>query len=233
MGKEFVSIQERSRLKALTAMDRVDDEIDNFIDSKCKTKFDMYKYLVKLGWSSRVVKFLQGQMADQIAELKNEEDDEQLEEGYGHFTPKQKQRFIDFCEQIEADIVRYCDNYKPVRKVRVKTPAQLVKNLPYLKEYEGYKSINPEEIVRSRQLYTYNTSTRKVSMFDGRLSVNGSRIIGVDFSQEKTLTELDSLDRLVEGGNIVAGRFMEELRTKLKEANSRITKNTLLVKVIQ
>ena len=78
MGKEFVSIQERSRLKALTAMDRVDDEIDNFIDSKCKTKFDMYKYLVKLGWSSRVVKFLQGQMADQIAELKNEEDDEQL-----------------------------------------------------------------------------------------------------------------------------------------------------------
>ena len=233
MEKEFVSIQERSRLKALTAMDQVEDEIDKFIDSKCKTKFDMYKYLVKLGWSSRVVKFLEGQMADQIAELKNEEGDEQLEEGYSHLTSKQKQNFIDFCEQIETDIVRYCDNYKPVRKVRVKTPAQLVKNLPYLKEYEGYKSINPEEIVRSRQLYTYNTSTRKVSMFDGRLSVNGSRIIGVDFSQEKTLTELSSLDRLVEGGNIVAGRFMEELRTKLKEANSRITKNTLLVKVIQ
>ncbi len=233
MEKEFVSIQERSRLKALTAMDQVEDEIDKFIDSKCKTKFDMYKYLVKLGWSSRVVRFLEGQMADQIAELKNEEGDEQLEEGYSHLTSKQKQRFIDFCEQIEIDVVRYCDNYKPVRKVRVKTPAQLVKNLPYLKEYEGYKSINPEEIVRSRQLYTYNTSTRKVSMFDGRLSVNGSRIIGVDFSQEKTLTELSSLDRLVEGGNIVAGRFMEELRTKLKEANSRITKNTLLVKVIQ
>ena len=76
MKKEFVSIQERSILKALTAMDHVDDEIDKFIDNKCKTNFDMYKYLVKLGWSSRVVKFLQGQMADQIAELKNEEDDD-------------------------------------------------------------------------------------------------------------------------------------------------------------
>ena len=130
MGK-FVTIQERSRLKALTAMDHVDDEIDKFIDNKCRTKFDMYKHLVKLGWSSRVVKFLQGEMAEQIFELKNEEGDEQFEQGYSHFTPKEKQRFIDFCEQIETDIKRYCDNYKPVRKTRVKTPAQLVKNLPY------------------------------------------------------------------------------------------------------
>jgi hypothetical protein len=232
MGK-FVTIQERSRLKALTAMDHVDDEIDKFIDNKCKTNFDMYKYLVKLGWSSRVVKFIQGEMAEQIFELKNEEDDEQLEEGYGHFTPKQKQRFIDFCEQIEADIVRYCNNYKPVRKVRVKTPAQLVKNLPYLKEYEGYKSINPEEIVRSRQLYTYNTSTRKLSMFEGHLSVKGSKITGFHESQEKLLTDLTFLDRLVRGGDIIASRFMDQLRTKAKEANSRITKNTLLVKVVK
>ena len=87
--------------------------------------------------------------------------------------------------------------------------------------------------MRARQLYTYNTSTKKVSMFDGRLSVNGSRITGIDISQEKTLTDLTSLDRLVVGGNIVASRFMSELRTKLKDANSRITKNTLLVKVIQ
>ena len=233
MGKEFVSIQERSRLKALTAMDRVDDEIDNFIDSKCKTKFDMYKYLVKLGWSSRVVKFLQGQMADQIAELKNEEDDDQLEEGYGHFTPKQKQRFIDFCEQIEADIVRYCDNYKPVRKVRVKTPAQLVKKLPYLEKYEGFKSIDPEDIPRSRMLYTYNTSTRKLSSFEGRLSVKGSKITGIDESQERLLTDLALLGKLYRGGDIIAGRFMETLRTKPKEANNRITKNTLLIKVVK
>ena len=228
----FVSIQERSRNKALKAYAEVDHAVDNFIDSGGKTNFDMFKFLITLGYSSRVVKYLKGQQEPQIGELKNEENCPQLEQGYSHFTKTQKKNFIKFLEKIESDIDRYCDEYKPVRKVKIKTPYMLVKKLPYLKEYEEYKSINPEDIIRARILYTYNTSTRKLSMFEGRLSVRGSKIIGISESIEKLLTDLSFLDKLVEGGNIIASRYMDELKTKAKEANSRITKNTLLVKVI-
>ena len=49
-----------------------------------------------------------------------------------------------------------------------------------------------------------------------------------------TLTDLTLLDRLVSGGNIIAKGFMDEIpRSKEKEGNNRITKNTLLIKVIK
>ena len=98
----------------------------------------------------------------------------------------------------------------------------------------NFQSINPEEIIRARLLYTYNVSSKKLTRFEGHLSVKGSRIIGFDSCQEKTLTDLDLLDRLYKGGNIIASRFMDEIpRSKLKDGNDLITKNTLLVKVIR
>ena len=84
-------------------------------------------------------------------------------------------------------------------------------------------------------LFTYNTATKKLTKFEGQgLSVRGSRITGYDICQEKTLTDLSLLDRLVSGGNIIAQKFMDEIpRSKLKEGNDRITKNILLVKVVK
>ena len=84
-------------------------------------------------------------------------------------------------------------------------------------------------------MFTYNVSSQKLTQFDGQgLSVKGSRITGYDSCQEKTLTDLSLLDRLVSGGNIIAQKFMDEIpRSKLKEGNDRITKNILLVKVVK
>ena len=117
-----------------------------------------------------------------------------------------------------------------------KHAAQLVKKLPYLAQHEKYKSINPEDIIRATMLFTYNLSTKKLTMFKsyGGLRVNGSKIIDADECIEKTLTDLNLLDRLVSGGNIIAKGFMDEIpRSKEKEGNNRITKNTLLIKVIK
>ena len=131
-------------------------------------------------------------------------------------------------------IEKYCDEYKPVRKPRIKTPAQVVKKITYLDEWKKYKSIDPVEIPRARMLFTYNTSSKKLTKFEGHLSARGSRITGYDECVEKTLTDLKLLDRLVEGGNIIASKFMDEIpRSKLKEGNDLPTKNTLLIKVIK
>jgi hypothetical protein len=169
-----------------------------------------------------------------VFELKNEEKCEQLSEAYNFLTAKQKERIIKTIQGFEDDIDKYIEEYKPVRKVRIKTPAQLVKKLPFLDEWEQFKSVDPKEIIRARTLFTYNTSSKKLTQFDGHLSVKGSRIIGYESCSEKTLTDSKLLDRLYRGGNIIAQKFMEEIpRSKLKTGNDLITKNTLLIKVIK
>ena len=228
-----MSIQERCKNKALNALDPVELEIDKVMEGK-KNPFSMYKMLRALGYSSRVVNYMKGWTSDIQYELKNEEKCEQLEEGYSHLNKTQKKYAIKFLEGIEEDIEKYCEEYKPVRKPRIKTPAQIVKKLSFLPEWEHYKSIDPVEIPRARMLFTYNTSSKKLTKFEGHLSARGSRITGYDECSEKTLTDLKLLDRLVKGGNIIASNFMDEIpRSKLKDGNDLPTKNTLLIKVIK
>ena len=149
-------------------------------------------------------------------------------------TKASKARIIKKLDEIESDIERYVLEYKPVRKVRIKTPQQLVRKLPFLERYKSYTSVDPVEIPRAKMLFTYNTSSKKLTKFEGHLSVKGSRIIGYDICEEKTLTDEKLLDRLYKGGNIIAKNFLDEIpRSKLKDGNDLLTKNTLLIKVIR
>lgn len=236
MSTQTVSIQERMKNKAINALDEVEAQIDTLMDNQ-SIPFSMYKYLKQLGYSSKVVRYMSGFTNEMQYELKNEEGCEQLDEAYNFLTKAQKKKVLKKLEEIEKDINKYCDEYAPIRKPRKpKTPAQLVKKLPYLAQHEKYKSINPEDIIRATMLFTYNLSTKKLTMFKsyGGLRVNGSKIMDANECIEKTLTDLTLLDRLVSGGNIIAKGFMDEIpRSKEKEGNNRITKNTLLIKVIK
>jgi hypothetical protein len=233
--KPKISIQQRMELKAFDAYGEVEFAIDKWIDGD--TSFDMSKYLKQLNYSSRVVKFMKGQTHDIIEEVENKEGCEQLDEAYNHLTKTRKKQFIKFLHSIEKSIDTYLENHTPVRKpAKPKTPAQLVKKLPYLDRWEKYNSIDPEEIIRAKMLFTWNTSSKKMTCFEsyGGLKVRGSKIIDYDVCTEKTLTDTKLLDRIVTGGNIIAKGFMNEIpRSKEKQGNNRITKNTLLLKVIK
>ena len=231
--KTTSTIQERMENKAFLALGEVEHQIDRLLDKK-KSSFSMYKYLKRIDYSGRVVSYMKGFAKNTLYELHNEEKCDQLDEAYSFLTAKQKVRVIKTLETWESEVEQYCEEYKPVRRIRPKTPAQLVKKLPYLEEWKQFKSINPEEIIRARLLYTYNTSSKKLTRFEGHLQVKGSRINGFDSCKEKTLTDLDLLDRLYKGGNIIASRFLDEIpRSKEKDGNDLITKNTLLVKVVK
>ena len=229
-------IQERMKNKALDAFTEVEVQIDMFCD-KGKSDFSMYKYLRQLDYSGKVISYLRGELAQQIAEVKNEEGCEQLEEAYSFMNKTTKKRFVKWLESIEKDIDKYVDEYKPIKKPRKpKSPKQLVSKLPHLKQHGKYHSIDPEEIIRARMLFTYNIASKKFTKFEtyGGLSVKGSRIIDFDSCQEKTLTDMKLLDRIYKGGNIIAKNFIDEIpRSKLKDGNDLLTKNTLLIKVIK
>ena len=229
------TIQERMQNKAEFALIEVEAQIDDLMENK-STNFSMYKYLKQLDYSGRVVNYMKGFTQEIIFELENKEGCEQLDEAYNFLTAPQKKKVIKTLKGFESDIEKYVDEYKPIRKPRIKTPKQLVRKLPYLPKYKSFQSVDPEEIIRARTLFTYNTSSKKLTKFDtfGGLSVKGSRIIDYDSCQEKTLTDEKLLDRLYRGGNIIAKNFIDEIpRSKLKDGNDLLTKNTLLIKVIR
>jgi hypothetical protein len=224
------SIQERCREKALEAWGDVEEAIDNW-----PKKFDMYKWLNRLGYSPMVVKHMIGLNQHIIYEVKNEEDCEQLAEGYSFLTTKQKEKYLDFHIKIESDIERWLKDNKIVRKKRILTPAQKVKKLNYLQSGEGLTSIDPIEIIRAKKLFTYNVKSRKLRCYSSYgLSVKNTGITSVDKVEEKTLTDVKLLDRLIKGGNIIANGFMDELKTKSKTPeNNLVNKNCILVKVVK
>ena len=228
--KSKPSIQERCREKALDAWGDVEEAIDNY-----PKKFDMYKWLNQLGYSPMVVKYMSGLNENTIYEIKNEEGCEQLAEGYSFLTPKQKQKYLDFHLQIESDIQEWLKNNKIVRKKRIQTPAQKVKKLNYLQSGEGLTSIDPIEIIRAKKLFTYNVKSRKLRCYSSYgLNVKNTAITSCEKVEEKTLTDIKLLDRLIKGGNIIANGFMDELRTKSKTPeNNLVNKNCILVKVVK
>lgn len=228
------SIQERCRNKAYEAWGDVEHAIDNY-----PKKFDMYKWLNQLGYSPMVVKYMQGLLDNNIYEVRNEEGCEQLEEGYSHFTKAQKKKYLTWLEKMDSDIAEWLTKNKTVRKPRIQTAAQKVKKLRGMMlesdKETGLKSIDPLDIIRAKKLFTYNIKTRKLRCYSSYgLNVKGTKITSVDKVEEKTLTDLKLLDRLIKGGNIIANGFMAELKTKSKEPdNNLITKNTILLKVVK
>ena len=96
-------------------------------------------------------------------------------------------------------------------------------------------SIDPVEIIRAKKLFTYNVKSRKLRCYSSYgLNVKGTSITSCDKVEEKTLTDIKLLDRLIKGGNIIANGFMDELRTKSKTPeNNLVNKNCILVKVVK
>jgi len=230
---EKISIQERCANKAWDAFGEVEHQIDNYMTQPFGNDWKCLSYLNSLAYSPMVVKYMKGQVDDLIAEVENKEGCDQLSEGYSHFTVKEKSNFLKFLKHIDKDIDTYCLNNKTRRRKKIKTPAQQVKKLPFLSKDKELSSINPEEIIRARSLFTYNTKTRKIAQFDGHLSVKNTSINGIDVMREKTLTDRSLLGRIVKGGNIIASGFLDELKTMEKEPSKIITKNTILLKVIK
>jgi hypothetical protein len=231
-----ISIRDRMQNKALSAFGEIEYEIDAWLDSPYGSDFNMLKHLKRLDYSPKVIAFMKGQVDDIIFEVKNEEGCEQLEEAYDFLSKTNKKKFLKFLESIDKGIEEYIATTVVVRKPKIKTPKQLVRTLPFLKQHGKYHSIDPEEIIRAKTLFTYNVASKKFTKFEtyGGLSVKGSRITDYDVCEEKTLTDIKLLDRIVKGGNIIAKGFLDEIpRSKLKDGNDLLTKNTLLIKVIR
>jgi len=243
------TIQERLKETAYKMTEELEDAIEGFqtdpenFDPKTFKVLNLLKGKEVKAAHARLIKTLYSRDLAELEELASGQADEQLKEGYSHRTKKQIRNLIAFYQEIMSA----CDmlaqeakvNRKP-RKTKVVPKDKLVAKLKYMKSNEPLKlvSINPADIIGSKELWVFNTKTRKLGKYIAAefndLGVKGTTITGFDEfkSVQKTVRKPeDKLKEFKSAGKVQLRKFLEDINATDTKMNGRINEDTVLLKV--
>jgi len=243
------SIQERVKEVAMKMTEEIEDAIEGFqtdpenFDPKAFKMLNLLKGKEVKAAHARVIKGFYEKDLAELEELASGNADEQLKEGYGHRSKKQIRNLIAFYQEIMSA----CDmlaqeakvNRKP-RKTKVVPKDKIVAKLKYMKSNEPLKlvSINPTDIIGTKELWIFNTKTRKLGKYVAAefsdLGVKGTTITGFDEfkSVQKTIRKPEEkLKEFKAAGKVQLRKFLEDINATDTKMNGRINEDTILLKV--
>ena len=235
-----VSIQDRMDEKARELAGEIEGAIDDFILNK--SPFSAKNYLLSQSVSAPIAKRIGDifiKMYNELADAINEED-AQLVEGYSNFTKRELKAFHKFVGEIVDDchqMVQTAKADRAPRKRKPQSPTKLVSKMKFLREFAelGLKSIKPETIIGSTEVWYYNTKYRRVGVYKGEggnpLSVKGTTIIGFDVkeSQQMTLRKPEEFFKGLSLGKRALNGAQKKLTTKPSAPNGRINEECILL----
>lgn len=243
------SIQERLREVALNMTEDIEAAIESWQKDAEAFEPKAFKVLNLLkGKDAKAAhaRIIRDQYAGNLAELEelaSGSDDEQLREAYSHRSKKHIRKLIDFYAEVNSACTMLMQESKVNRKPRAKkiVPAdKIVAKLKYKKTDEPLKlvSINPTDIIGSKELWIYNTKTRKLGKYIAadfsELGVKGASITGYNetLSVQKTLRKPgDQLKEFKAAGKVALRKFLEDIRATDTKMNGRLNEETILLKV--
>jgi hypothetical protein len=243
------SIQDRLRETSYKMTEEIEDAIEGFqtdpeaFDPKAFKMLNLLKGKEVKAAHARIIKNLYTRDLEELLELASGKADEQLKEGYSHRTKRQILKLITFYQEIMSA----CDmlaqeakvNRKP-RKTKAVSKDKLTAKLKYMKSDEPLKlvSINPTDIIGAKELWIYNTKSRKLGRYVADeykdLGVKGTTITG--FSETlsicKTLRKPDEkLKEFKAAGKVQLRKFLDTINATDTRMNGRINDEIVLLKV--
>ena len=237
------------RETAYRMTEEIEDAIEGFqtdpetFDPKAFKMLNLLKGKEVKAAHARVIKTLYSRDLAELEELASGNADEQLREGYAHRTKKQIRNLITFYQEIMSA----CDmlgqeakaNRKPkARKAQPKD--KIVAKLKYMKSNEPLKlvSINPTDIIGAKELWIFNTKTRKLGKYVAAeyqdLGVKGTTITGFSemLSVQKTVRKPEEkLKEFKAAGKVQLRKFLDTINATDTMMNGRINEDTILLKV--
>ena len=243
------SIQDRLREVAMSMTEDIETAIENWnedpetFDPKAFKVLNLLKGKDAKAAHARIIRdFYAGNLAE-LEELASGQADEQLREAYSHRSKKHIRKLIDFYTEVNSACTMLMQESKINRKPRAKkvVPAdKIVAKLKYKKTDEPLKlvSINPADIIGSKELWIYNTKTRKLGKYVAadfnELGVKGASITGFSemLSVQKTLRKpAEQLKEFKTAGKVVLRKFLDEIKATDTKMNGRINEETILLKI--
>ena len=192
---------------------------------------------------ARIIRDFYAKNLVELEELASGQADEQLREAYSHRSKKQIRKLIDFYNEVNSACNMLMQESKVNRKPRAKkvVPAdKIVAKLKYKKSDEPLKlvSINPTDIIGGKELWIYNTKSRKLGKYVAddfsELGVKGASITGFSetLSVQKTLRKpVEQLKEFKAAGKVALRKFLDEIKATDTKLNGRINEETILLKV--
>lgn len=245
-----VSIQERVREATFKMTDEIEDAIEIWMETPDKFDPKQFKILNLLKGKevkaahARIIKEYYSVGLNELAAVVEGLDDD-LKEGYKHRTKKQINNLLAFYKEIESACNMLMEEAKVTRKPRIKKAIpkdKIIEKLKYLKTFEPLKlvSINPTDVLGAKELWVYNTKTRKIGKYiademTGPLGIKGTSLTGFDehSSIQKTVRKPDEkLKEFKSAGKIALRKFLEEINSTDTKLNGRINEDIILLKVV-
>lgn len=243
------SIQERVRDVAYAMTEELEDAFESFqtdpenFDPKAFKVLNVLKGKGAKAAHARIIRDFYARDLAELLELASGKADEQLREGYSHRSRKQIKSLIAFLQEIESAcnmLMQEAKVNKKPRKTKAVSKDKIVAKLKYKKTDEPLKlvSINPADIIGMKELWVYNSKTRKLGKYVASefndLGVKGTTITGFDENKsvQKTLRKpVDQLKEFKAAGKVALRKFLDDINAVDTKMNGRINEETLLLKV--
>jgi hypothetical protein len=242
------SIQERVRDASMLMTEEIETAIESFqtdpesFDPKAFKILNVLKAKQAKAAHARIIREFYTRNLEELQEAAGTKD-EQLKEAYSHLSKLQLKKITAFYQEIVSACEMLAQEAKVNRKPKAKkaVPAEkIVAKLKYRKADEPLKlvSINPADILGAKELWTYNTKSRKLGKYVAKefadLGVKGTTITGFDElkSVQKTLRKpADQLKEFKAAGKVALRKFLEDINAVDTKMNGRINEEILLLKV--
>ena len=243
------SIQERVREAAVRMTEEIEDAIESFqadpenFDPKAFKLLNLLRGKGVKAAHARIIKDFYSSDLKELTELASGKGCEQLREGYSHRSRKQIKNLIAFYQEIHAAcdmLMQEAKVNRAPRKTKAVSKDKVVAKLKYKKSDEALKlvSINPADIIGTKELWVYNTKSRKLGRYLAKeyseLGVKGTSITGFDEHKSVMKTVRKPEEKLKEfkaAGKVQLRKFLDEINATEAQMNGRINEEIILLKV--
>lgn len=238
--KPVVSIQDRMAAAASDHVGEINGLIDDFIVNGADINVDAYLKANEV--SAQVARHIPQHFNKFIEEIEEylEGSDKQLVEGYSNLGKTKAKKLLKALQSIDDACKQQAVTAKAARKPRAKKekpPAVVAKNVKYMKEHTelGIKSVLPEKIIGSSEVWVYNTKYKKLQVYRslGALGIKGTSILNYDVatSGSKTLRKPELVKGYADMTKRNLAQEFKNLKTKEAAVNGRINEDCIILKV--
>lgn len=243
------TIQERLREVALAMTEELETAYEGFqtdpetFDPKAFKVLNLLKGKGAKAAHARIIRDFYASDLAELEELASGSKDEQLREGYSHRSKKQIKNLIVFLTEIKNAcemLMQEAKVNRAPRKTKAVSKDKIVAKLKYMKTNEPLKlvSINPTDIIGAKELWIYNTKSRKLGKYVANeyqdLTVKGTSILNFNenLSICKTLRKPEEkLKEFKAAGKIALRKFLEDINATDTKMNGRINEEIILLKI--
>lgn len=246
----FISIQDRVKESAYRMTEGIEDawelwqtDPDKFEPSEHKA-LNILKVAGAKAPHARIIREAYAPQLAEFEELSSGNADEQLREGYSHRSKKTIRKMIEFLKDVESACIMLAEEAKVTRKPRARkalSKEKIIAKLKYKKTDDALKlvSVNPADIIGSKELWVYNVKTRKLGKYVAaeysELNIKGTSITDYNenLSVQKTLRKpAEQLKEFKNAGKVQLRKFLEDIKAIDIKLNGRINQDVVLLKVL-